>query len=113
MRGDNPAAAQAPLQSQIEVGGIDTEEEIRWIGHEMVVDAPAYPQQLRQALQRLDEAHYRQALHRHHAAQALSLHQRPANALDYQARAAGMQGSQQPGAEYVPGGLAGEHANTH
>ena len=112
MRGGDPAGPQLALQGQVEIRRVYAQEQIGRVGGKMPQHRAAYPQQLRQALERLDETHDRQALHGEHTVQALGLHQGSADTFHLQLAKPGAQCLQHPGAENISRGLPGQHTDS-
>ncbi|OGI37036.1 MAG: hypothetical protein A2V91_04285 [Candidatus Muproteobacteria bacterium RBG_16_64_10] len=110
--GRNAGALQALGQPQVEPGRIDADEQIGRIGDKMPGQVATDAQQLEQSAGDLGHAQHRQRLDRHQALAALGDHERPAHALETDARQALAQLAQQPGAQLIAGHLAGDHRNS-
>ena len=73
----------ADPESDIAVLRIDADEKIRRLAFKMALEKTAYLQQLRQAFERLDQAHDGKTIHREKAAATGGLHAWTANAFEH------------------------------
>ena len=111
MHGAHAALLQGALEAEVEVRGIDADEDVGLPGQQALAQARAQAQQPRQVAQ-----HFRQPHHRQFAAvvpglEAGGAHARTTDAGELRVRKAFAQGRHQPGAEQVARGLAGDEGD--
>ena len=106
MHGADAAAFQPAFHAEIEVGRVDSDEDIGPPRLQMPAQTPAQAQQTRQMAQDFGQAHHRQFAAVVPCVQALGAHRRAAYARELRLGKTRPQFRDQPGAELVAGNFA-------
>ncbi len=109
MSGLDPGGLEPGLQLQIEIRGIDTDEQLGRIIPEVAQQPPAHSQQVWQVLQHLGQAHHR--VHLFQTIATLRLHQRAGHAGKTQVGAFSFEGLDECGGQLVAGDLVDRDAD--
>src|SRR5690606_30109569 len=96
------------FQTQVEVGGIDPDEDIRWLGLPATGDIAVNPQQTRQALEGVDIAEHGQRMHGMPHIETGLLHGGPPDAFAAHARQPLLQTLNDPAGQQVARRLSGD-----
>ncbi len=107
----NAGVLEFPLEPEVEVGGVDADEQIRPVAQHALRQAAADAHDLAVVAQRLCIAAHRQLLHREMRFEALGHHARTADAREFDSRAPRLQRGDQVGSQQIARGFAGHHAD--
>jgi hypothetical protein len=102
---------QLALQAEVEVRGVDADEDIGALRQQRLGHAAPDPHDLAVMPERLGVAAHRELVHRIVRLEAERLHARPADAGEEDRVAARLQLRHQRRGELVAGGLAGDHSD--